>query len=269
LPWFLWADAQTDGRLVEVFFWKHNVERGLGGGTLAAHPWWFYGPRFAFDFLPWSVFLPAAGWLCVRRGWWHQDPEMRFGFAWWLAVLFVLSCARFKRADYLLPAYPGAALFLGAVAERCYREMQGRRLLAFGFGTLLAACVLGWLVYAGDILPDRGEGREVRYLAAEIRRRAPAPQLVLFFRTEAHALAFHVGRPIDTLLEWENLDIWAARPETYYVVMPAEYAGCWHDRLKRGRLEEVLRSTVLAGSTHRDPLVLLRTCPGTGPPPAQ
>jgi hypothetical protein len=83
----------------------------------------------------------------------------------------------------------------------------------------------------------------------------------LFFRTEVHLLAFHIGQPIDTLLEWENLDFWAARPETFYVVMPSRYADEWRQHLHAGALVEVMRSDVLAGAEHDDPLMLFRTQP--------
>ena len=131
----------------------------------------------------------------------------------------------------------------------------------------LCAFVIGWPIYANGLEAKAAKNEAFQQFAGEIRRRAPVPQLILFFRTEVHALAFHVGRPIDTLLEWENLDVWAARPETYYVVMPATYAQDWPRRLKRGQLEEVLRTLILAGAYHDDPLVLLRTRPGAGPPP--
>jgi hypothetical protein len=108
-------------------------------------------------------------------------------------------------------------------------------------------------------LPRQEARQEFRRFAAEIRRRALLPQLVLFFRAEAHALAFHVGRPLDTILEWENLDIWVGRPEVYYVVMPPEDAAEWPRHLKNGRLYEVLRNTDLCGGKHAHPLVLLRT----------
>jgi 4-amino-4-deoxy-L-arabinose transferase-like glycosyltransferase len=265
LPWFLWANARTNGHLFQVFFWEHNVERGLGGGRLRAHPWWFYGPQLAFDFLPWSPLLPLLAWRAVRRGWWRADPEARFGLVWLLTMFLVLSCAGFKRADYLVPAYPGAALFLGSVAERCYRAAGRRRLLAGGLGLPLVVVPVGWLLYLGYILPRQEPLQEYRPFAAEIRRLAPAPQLILFFRAEAHAVAFYVGEPIDTLLEWENLDVWAGRPHTYYVVMPSEYAREWPRHLKSGWLEKVCRSGVLAGARHDDPLVLLRTHPGAAP----
>ncbi len=118
-PWYLWANATTDGEWFRVFFWHHNVQRGLGGEGLATHPWWFYGARLAVDLLPWGLALPLAGWYLWRfRG---ADAQARLGAAWLLAMLVFLSCMRFKRADYLLPAYPGAALLLGCAAERLYR----------------------------------------------------------------------------------------------------------------------------------------------------
>src|SRR5262249_13572560 len=115
LPWFVWADAVTHGDLYRVFILRHNVERGFGDGDLKVHPWWFYGPQFAGDFLPWSVLLPVAGLAFWRRGYWRSDPDARLGLAWFTTVTLVLSCAGFKRGDYLLPAYPGVALFLGCV----------------------------------------------------------------------------------------------------------------------------------------------------------
>jgi 4-amino-4-deoxy-L-arabinose transferase-like glycosyltransferase len=264
LPWYLWANAATHGELFRVFFWHHNVERGFdGAGGLRHHPWWFYGPQLALDFLPWSPLLPLAAWLLRRR--WRADAEARLGLAWLLSMLLLLSCVRFKRADYLLPAFPGAALFLGCAAERCYHAARRRGLLALAFGLALAGCVAGWGVYVNRVLPRSEPGLEQRRFAAEVRRRAPAPRPVLFFWAENHPLAFHVGRPLHVLIEWEDLDAWAGRPEPTYVVMPPEVARDWPHHLHSGRLEEVLCSTDLAGAKQKRPLVLLRTVPPTEP----
>jgi 4-amino-4-deoxy-L-arabinose transferase-like glycosyltransferase len=262
-PWFVWADAATHGAFFRVFFWKHNLERGLGSGDLQTHPWWFYGPRLGFDLLPWSPLLIPALWLLFRRRMWPQDAEARFGLVWLATLVLLLSLAKFKRADYLLPAYPGAALLLGTVGERVVDWMRRPLLGAAILGAALAAIGIGWWIRIDQVLPRQEAQQECRRFAAEIRRRAPAPQLILFFRAEAHLLAFHVGQPIDTLLEWENLDIWAARPEVYYVVMPPEYVAEWPRHLKNGQLQEVLRNTDLSGGTHARPLVLLCTKPIT------
>jgi 4-amino-4-deoxy-L-arabinose transferase-like glycosyltransferase len=265
IPWFVWANWETNGRVVDVFLWKHNVERALSSGNHAAYPWWFYGPQLAVDFLPWSLLLPVSIWMSMRRGWWRLDPEARFGLVWLVAMTVLLSCSRFKRSDYLLPAYPGAALFLGCILERWYVSVAHRRMAAAAFAGMLATVALGWTVYLDDVLPRQEPQLEFRSFAQEIRRRAPAPQMIIFFRAEAHALAFHVGRQIDTILEWENLDVWASRPETWYVVMPPENAAEWPEYLRHGQLEEVVRSVDLAGGKHVHPLVLMRTRPGAGP----
>jgi 4-amino-4-deoxy-L-arabinose transferase-like glycosyltransferase len=264
LPWFLWANAHTGGEFFRVFLWHHNVERGLGGSSLRASPWWFYAPQFAVDFLPWTPLLLAAGVWCYRHGYWRADPDLRFGLAWFVAVLLVLSCARFKRADYLLPAYPGAALFLGCALRHRLRDAGPRRVLLYRALTPLLAglAVAGWVVRLEWVLPANEPLRDYRRFAAEVRGRAPRPREVVFFRTEAHALAFHVGRPLAVLVEWEELRSRLRQPGTHYVVMPAGSAGDSARFLAGLRLEEVLRNTDLSGGRHERPLVLLRSRPG-------
>lgn len=262
LPWFVWANTRTDGEVFRTFFWHHNIERGFGGSdTLRAHPWWFYGPQFLLDFLPWSPLVLAAGWWAWRRGWLSADREARLGLVWFLAMAALLSCARFKRSDYLAPAYPGAALFLGAAAERWYLATRRRAVVATAFAGIVAGCLACWVTYVARVLPEQEETREYRHFAEVIRRYAPLPREVVFFRAEAHALAFHVGRPLRVFVEWESLDEIAARPEASFVVMPAASAREWRDHLRLGDLEEVCRNTEVSSPDHERPLVLFRTRP--------
>jgi hypothetical protein len=259
LPWFLWANQQTQGEFFRVFFWHHNLERGLGADDeLEAHPWWFYGLRIWPDLLPWSLWLPLGTWY-VWRGGWRSDPEARFGLVWFLGMALFLSCMSFKRADYLLPAYPGAALWLACAIERSLGKVSEvwRRAAWVGVGAVALACAAGWLVHVHLVLPQWEAGREQRSFAAEVRCRVPAPAPVLLFRTEAHQLIFHLGPPVDRLMEWENLDIWLCRPETIYVVMPPGCAAEWRDHLEAGRLFPVLSNSELAGKEHEEPLVLM------------
>jgi 4-amino-4-deoxy-L-arabinose transferase-like glycosyltransferase len=286
VPVYLWANARTGGEFFRVFLWHHNVERGLGGSdVLRAHPWWFYLPHLAADFLPWSLLLPAATWSFVRRGWWRDDPEARFGLVWLLTVVLLLSAARFKRADYLLPAFAGAALFLGCIAERWLRAAARPARLVVALAGVVVACAAGWWLYLDYDLRAEEPRRQSVAFAEAVRRIAPAPQPILFFRTEAHAAAFHVGRPLAVFVEWERLDAWAAGPRPAYVVMPARVAAECPHFVHSGRLEEVWREPeprhrddhhlaawlparvrrdlgrFLAGEGHERPLVLLRSAP--------
>jgi 4-amino-4-deoxy-L-arabinose transferase-like glycosyltransferase len=258
-PWFVWADLRTDGELFEVFFWYHNVGRGLGGSALATHPWWTYGPYFAVDFLPWTPLLAAAGVAAWRRGWWKLDPEARFGLAWLAAMLLLLSCAAFKRADYLLPAYPGAALFLGCVADRWRRDptAPGRRLVAPLFVGLTLAASLFWAAQVGWRLPAQEPYRDYTAFAARVRASAPPPQPVLLFRTEAHALAFRLGRPLAVLVEWEELRRRLERPGVHYVVAPPDAAAEWPRRLPDLAARPLACNADRPGG-HERPLVLLQ-----------
>jgi 4-amino-4-deoxy-L-arabinose transferase-like glycosyltransferase len=257
--WFIWADAVTGHDLFRTFFWHHNFERASGENVVDrwAHPWWLYGPLFVANFLPWSLALPVAAWLIWRQGWWREDRMARFGAVWFASMLAVLSCVSFKRADYMLPAYPGAALLLGCVGESVYRTVVNRRRWAASFVLVALICVAGWVVYLHVFLPEKDRKLECREFAAEVRRWAPAPARVSFFRMEAHALAFHVGRPLDIFVEWDRLAAQITQAGPRYVVMPlARFAEC-------GKHVPVERFETLLTSAHAKPLVLLRTRPST------
>src|SRR5262245_1847142 len=206
LPWYCWANAATDGEFFRVFFVYHHFNRAFGGASaLAGHPWWYYLPRFAIDFLPWTPVLLVALVAAFRSRLCCHDPIARFGINWFVVMLVVLSCSRFKRADYLLPAYPGAAIFLGCIVERWLMaiSIQRRRLLLQALLPAILACIVGgWWLFEGHIAPQQEARHEQREFATAIRAQAPQPQEVLLFRVESHLLAYHLRRPLHTLVEW-------------------------------------------------------------------
>jgi 4-amino-4-deoxy-L-arabinose transferase-like glycosyltransferase len=263
LPWFVYANRATGGEFVRVFLWHHNVERGFGGSTLRSNPWWFYLPQFVADFLPWSLLLPPAVWWSYRRGVWRSDADARFGLVWFVGVILVLSCSRFKRADYLLPAYPGAAVFLGCIAQHWLSELapKRRRFAVASLAGLAGIMVVVWLIRVEWQLPARESYRDYRAFAAHIRQLAPRPNEVIFFRTESHPLAFHLGRPLALVVEWAELNTRLLQPGTHYIVTPPPYAKESPLDLQGIRLERVLGNTDLSGGEHEHPLVLLRAGP--------
>ena len=190
LPWFLWANAYTGGEFFQEFFWRHNVERGLGNGELRSHPWWLYLPYFANDFLPWSPLLLLAVIWCAWRGWWRTDAEMRLGLVWLVVIVGGLSWASFKRGDYLLPAYPGAALFLGCAGKLlasggCRTARKPLRIVFLCCWH--ARCRLRRRRLAGVTGLPHAAGHRVVSQLRDLRRRHPAtvlppPQPILFFQ---------------------------------------------------------------------------------------
>jgi 4-amino-4-deoxy-L-arabinose transferase-like glycosyltransferase len=264
-PWFAWAMWKSQGALFQTFLIYHNVERALGGGELRAHPFWFYVPRLALDFLPWTPVLLVCMPMAVL--WSRPDSDERFSLIWLGSMFLLLSLVRFKRADYLLPAYPGAAILVGCMLDRLCGRIECSRLAWTGVaGTIACIASASWVYYVERVLPKAEPFLEDRRFASEVRKLAPQPALILFFRAENHALAFHLGPPLDTFLEWENLDIWVGRPGPYYIVMPVDCLEESPRHLTAGRLEAVLRNTdVPNAANHERPLVLVRTHPNHEP----
>src|SRR5262249_49935812 len=119
-----------------------------------------------------------------------------------------------------------------------------------------------------QFLPRQEPQLEQRRFAQRIRQYAPAPERILLFWAEPHALAFHLGRPLESLIEWEDLDARLAGGRPVYVVMPPDVAQRSAGLLHNARLEEVLRDTDLGGGNPKRPLVLMRSVPlaVTAPP---
>jgi len=263
MPWFLWINDHTDGEFLRVFFWHHTVARYTGSSPLlASHPWWYYIPRFAVDFLPWTPSLAGLGLWAFRSGYWRSDSMFRFGFISISVMFAVLSTAKFKRADYLLPLFPFAAIVMGSAAEAWLASRTLARTVWYaqwGFvGTVAVMCV-AWVVMAIVIEPAEQAREEKRRFAEMIRSHAPAPNVVLQFRMESHLLSYHLGQPVHTFVEWGELNDLLAVPGPHFVVMPPEYvysAGviCTSRKLVvLARLEEYT-----TGKPAR-PLVFLRT----------
>jgi len=263
LPWFLWANNATSGELVRVFFWHHTIERYTGASPLlATHPWWYYAPRFAIDFLPWTPLLAALVIWSIRSGHWRTDRVFRFAFLAFAAMVLVMSTAHFKRADYLLPAYPFAAGAMGCAGEAWYRSRANPRtstLARYALWSVLAVVVIGWVVMTTAIEPAADAKEQKVQFAADIRAEAPAPETILQFRMESHLLSFHLGRPVHTLVEWGELNERLAEPGPHFVVMPAEYVYPTREIVKSRQLRIVTRLEDHTTAKPPRPLVFLRT----------
>jgi 4-amino-4-deoxy-L-arabinose transferase-like glycosyltransferase len=263
-PVYLWLEHVSQGQFAREFLWHHNVERGLGGSRLRSHPAWLYLPYLLLYMLPWSALLPFAVWSCVRllrlKGSSEKpDRVARAGLAWLLGVVALLSLASFKRADYLLPAYPGAAILLGCWLERLLATAWGRATFA-GVACAAALMVAGWAARIAVFLPREEPYRDYRPFASLVRRQA-GDGPVVFFRAEAHALAFRVGQPVEQVVEWPRLRQRLSGPGPHWLVAPPRELAEMPGRLSGFELTEAGRTTDLAGGRHERPLVLLRATP--------
>ncbi len=252
-PWFLAAHRATDGDFTRVFFWYHHVNRAFGGATLPAHPWWFYLPRLAGDFLPWTPLALVALWRLPKR-----DAAARFGLDWLVVMFVILSASRFKRADYLLPAYPGLAVVVGCWAEGWYSSLadKNRWRVRAAFFAALAFAPAAWFGFDHFVTAKEQAERDPAAFARQVREAAPAPATVILFQVENHLLAYQLGRPVRTLTVWEDLLAEWRRDPTAVVVARREDAATLRANVPFP--VDVIADT--AAVTFR-PLVLLRRTP--------
>jgi len=112
-PWFIAIFFRTDGIWLEEFFWKHHVERFLGG-LKHRKPFYYYLLNFPLGFFPWTLFLLPAGlasfWRNNKR---KGSPVLLFFAIWFIVVFLFFSFSEVKRLIYLLPLFPPASLFVG------------------------------------------------------------------------------------------------------------------------------------------------------------
>jgi 4-amino-4-deoxy-L-arabinose transferase-like glycosyltransferase len=138
--WLLAAEQHVGWDYVSRIVVHHGVEHALGR---VAHPGglWDYLRIFPAAFLPGTLLLPAAVATLPRR--WPLDRSDAFPLAWFCGGFVLLSLFPVKRHHYLMPIYPGAALFVARIAtsegERMLRERRAVRALVAVGGYAMAA----------------------------------------------------------------------------------------------------------------------------------
>ena len=121
-PVLLWALAATarEPSLGRALFFGQHVGRALEGTSHAAPPW-HYLVDMPFQLLPWTPLLLAAFVRAFRewrsaRGGRQADAGLLRAASWFLLLFVVFSVIPSKRALYLLPICPAAALLLAREA---------------------------------------------------------------------------------------------------------------------------------------------------------
>ena len=153
-PGLLWIAAALV--LTPAGYFETAVVENLWGrffqGTSHARPFYYYLYQFPIQFLPWTPLWALVAWTANRRVFARDaDPDRarawRFALSWIGATLLFFSLSSGKRALYLLPAFPAAAL-LCADAARSWLDERGLpgRPLAIPLAIIGAALALGGLL---------------------------------------------------------------------------------------------------------------------------
>lgn len=120
LPWYVWVGVRTQGAFLEEFFFTHNFGRAMQSMEGHRGPFFYYLVALFVGFTPWSVFFGSVGYdaaLRIRRRE-PRRPALIFLCCWVGVFLGVFSMAQTKLPNYITPAYPAAALIVGAFVER-------------------------------------------------------------------------------------------------------------------------------------------------------
>ena len=98
--------------------WLNNFGRFSGGFPQHVSPFYYYLEKFPGQFLPWTFFLPLAGWLLIREARKRERTSLSlFTLTWFVVPFILLSISAGKRSLYLIPIYPAAALAVGYAAH--------------------------------------------------------------------------------------------------------------------------------------------------------
>ena len=154
-PWYTAVSLRTNGEWLNGFFFIHNVGRFVApmerhGGSVLLHPL-----ALLVGFFPWSCFLPLAivvtAWRVLTRA---DSAVCRHALGLtmvWLAVWvggFSLSAT--KLPNYVLPAYPAAALLVAAVGVAAAHRGLWTHPVWMAAGT--ASLALGGVITAAAVL---------------------------------------------------------------------------------------------------------------------
>ena len=146
-PWYLAVGVRTAGAWPAGFFLIHNVGRFAapmekhGGGAL------YHPLGLLVGFYPWSCFLPlaivVAAWRLLKR----IDPPrtaaaITLVLVWMAVWVGGFSAAATKLPNYIMPAYPAAALLVAAFAADASSRARWPHPAWLASG-------LGWLAFGG------------------------------------------------------------------------------------------------------------------------
>jgi len=146
LPWYIAVGVLTDGEWLQGFLFHHNLDRFTD--SLQGHRGFpgLYIVSFVLGWFPWSGLL-----VCVlASGAWRpahlREQPMRLFLLCWLGVFLVFfSIARTQLPNYMLPAFPAAAVLMALWLREASEDMQQKawRWLAW------AALAMGLILAAG------------------------------------------------------------------------------------------------------------------------
>jgi 4-amino-4-deoxy-L-arabinose transferase-like glycosyltransferase len=112
LSWYVPAVLQGGSSYLQDTLFKHSIAR-YSQGWAKLRPFYYYLYMFPISFLPWAIFLPGAFIYGRLRETLEKRKEYLFLLVWFAVIFLFFSMSKGKRALYLLPLFPAAAILVG------------------------------------------------------------------------------------------------------------------------------------------------------------
>lgn len=139
-PWYWLVQRQTDGAFGAGFLGVHNVQRFLEPFEHHHGSVFYYVPAFLAGFFPWSMFTLPTLLEAVHR--FRGTPADRAATlllgTWFVTWFGFFTVAQTKLPNYILPAFPAAAVLTAAFLVRWLFEpdVASRRWMRVATGLL-------------------------------------------------------------------------------------------------------------------------------------
>jgi len=167
-PWHLAAHVATAGEFSRLYWGSHVFGRATGTSVFEkTTSWWFYLPMMARDLFPWVIFLPGALVQPWRRASREHLGRMLFPFVWLVGSFVFFSAVPFRKDEYMMVAYPAAAILIGYLFD--YYLVAHREDRALGRWTRIGfwiVAVSAFIVGAGILAYAFSPGLRERVLEA-------------------------------------------------------------------------------------------------------
>lgn len=138
IPAVWWILAFMEGAPKEYFttmLGEKFLQRAVASAG-HAHPFYFFFWHFPVEFMPWTIFAPAA-WMTL------SDTRLRRRLAaWMLFVIVFFSLFVCKRIEYILPAYPAAAMLVAGGWNGLAR-LRRKTTMALGMAAICLILIIG------------------------------------------------------------------------------------------------------------------------------
>ncbi len=120
LPWFLLLMARHEG-LLRYYFYEQTLSRFFTEKYERSKFLFYYFFLVIPAFFPWIVLFVSASWRYWKKGWKDaisKRPQELIFWLWGVLPVLFFTMSQSKLATYILPAFPGLALFVGQWMDR-------------------------------------------------------------------------------------------------------------------------------------------------------